>query len=377
MKNENRQLNILYVQRDDGGCGFYRCQQPSAFLNRAGYAKSISVLKNPTEEQLLNADLVVMQEMGTIEASNIVKFMEQHRIPFMVEFDDFIQHISPHNMGGYIAWNPSTLFVYRAMEIAKRAAGMTVSTNQLAREYFPYNHNIFVVPNYLDKDRWDVPVSKKQDGKIRIGWCGGNAHADDLYMVSKVIERIVKEYDGKVVFETMGMTKQELAHVFPMEATSTDSCPSCGFEGTLHHFPGEAYESFPNVLGSRGWDIAIAPVINNAFGNCKSDLKVKEYAALGYPTIASDVQPYREAKKAGAPIILADTYEEWYTALKSLIDDEAKRQEMAHAGREWAQGNWIQDRIGEIFDAYRQVVDRWISTFGDKETRLKSLGVVK
>lgn len=366
MKPQNKKLNILFVQRDDGGCGFYRCMQPATFLTRAGLANAVSIMKAPTHEQLLGADLVVMQEMGTIEANNIAKFLEENKIPFMVEFDDFVHHVSPRNMAGYVAWNPSTLFLHRAMEITRRAAGVTVSTNQLAREYFPYNPYIYVLPNYLDKDRWDLPIVKRQDDKIRIGWCGGNAHADDLYMVSKVIEQLVKEYDGKVVFETMGMLRQELAGVFPMAPTSTDSCPSCGFEGTLHHFPGEHYDNFPQVLASRGWDIAIAPVIDNGFGNCKSDLKIKEYSALGYPVVASNVRPYRDAQRAGAPILLAETYEEWYTALKGLIDDAGKRQELSRKAKEWAGGNWIQERILETLDAYKDTVRRYAQVHGTK-----------
>lgn len=362
-------MNILFVQRDDGGCGFYRCQQPAAFLNRSGIAKATSVLRNPSPEQLLAADLVVMQETGTIEANAIVKFLEEHRIPFMVEFDDFIHHISPHNQGGYVAWNPSTLFVYRSMELAKRAAGMTVSTEQLAREYFPYNPYPYVLPNYLDKDRWDVPISKRNDDKVRIGWCGGNAHGDDLFMISKVIDRLVKEYDGNVVFETMGMTRQELIGAFPMAPTSNDSCPSCGFEGTLHHFPGEAYDNFPQALASHGWDIVVAPVIDNAFGNCKSDLKIKEYSALGYPVVASAVRPYRDALKAGAPIVLAETYEEWYTALKRLIDSPVERQEMSRKAKSWAEGNWIQDRIVEMADAYRDTIRRYTQVVGPRASQ--------
>lgn len=357
-------MNILFVQRDNGGCGFYRCEQPTKFLNRTGLANAVSVLKDPTPEQLMAADLVVMQEMGTMETANIVKFLQEHKKPFMVEFDDFVHHISPHNQAGYIAWNPSTLFIYRSMEMTLKAAGMTVSTGQLAREYFPYNHFVYVMPNYLDKDRWDVPVVKRQDDKIRIGWCGGNAHADDLYMVSKVIEHIVKEYNGKVVFETMGMTRQELNGVFPMPATTTDSCPSCGFEGSLHHFPGESYDNFPQVLASRGWDIAIAPVIDNSFGNCKSDLKLKEYAALGYPVIASDVRPYRDARRDGAPVLLADTYDDWYEALKSLIDHESLRQEMGKKAKEWSEKNWIQDHIFEYFEAYKDTIRRYSQLTG-------------
>ncbi len=371
--SESKQKNILFVARDDGGCGYYRCEQPAKFLNRAGLANALSVLKNPSQEQLLQADLVVMQEMGTVEAASIAKFMHEHGVPFILEFDDFLQHVSPHNEWGYPMWNPSTLHLYRSMEMLKNSYGATVATGQLAREYFPYNPNLFVLPNYLDKDIWDVPTTKRSDGKIRIGWAGGNAHADDLHMVSTVLQRIVKEFNGKVIFETMGMTKQELGQAFPMESSSENACPSCGFEGTLHHFPGEVYTSYPQVMGSRGWDLAIAPVIDNAFGNAKSDLKIKEYAALGIPVMASDVRPYRDAKANGAPIDLADTYQEWYEGLKALIGDKTARQRKAREMKTWSEKNWIQDRIGERFEVYQSLIEAAERVVGDKATRLQKL----
>lgn len=371
----NNPYHILYVQRDDGGCGFFRCHQPADFLNRAGLAVAVSTLEKPTREQLLGADLVIVQESGSMDAANMINFMVEKKIPFMTEYDDFIHHVSPRNLGGYPAWNPATLMLHRSMEATKKASGVTVSTPQLAREYFPYNPVIYVIPNYLDKERWDNPVVKRNDGKIRIGWCGGNAHADDLKMISGVIDKLVKEYKGNVVFETMGMTRQELTGVFPMKIQN-EACVSCGYEGELHHFPGEGQNDYPIALASRGWDIAVAPVIDNSFGNCKSDLKLKEYAACGVPTVASRVAPYREAKEDGAEVILATTFDEWYNALKELIESKEKRDEMARKNKEWVERYWIQDNIGNIFEAYRQLIVGTQSTLGTRETRMKNDGMV-
>lgn len=362
---------VLFVARDDGGCGFFRCQQPSEFLTRSGLAIGDFAFQNPTREQLHDADLVVLQNTGSVEASTMVKYMLENKIPFITEFDDFVHHISPHNEGGYHTWNPATLFLNRAMEATRSALGMTVSTPQLAREYFPYNPNIFVVPNYLDRDRWEQPIVKRTDGKIRIGWCGGNAHGDDLHMISKVLEKIVKERNGKVVFETMGMTAKELTGVFPMGETNEESCPSCGFEGVLHHHPGERLEDYPTVLAGRGWDIAVAPVIDNGFGNAKSDLKLKEYSAVGLPVVASPVAPYREAQEDGCAVTLARTFEEWYIALNDLIDSEEKRREMVRVNKEWIARYWIQDNIVKIWGIYDLLIKHAESTLGDKTTRLK------
>ncbi len=362
--------NILFVARDNGGCGFYRCKQPASFINRRGLADAVYVLNRPTPEQLLSADLVVMQEMGNVEASNIVDFMIKNKIPYITEFDDFVFHVSPNNLAGIQVWNPGTLYLHRSLEMTKKAFGVTVSTKWMAREFFPYNKLVFVAPNYLDKDLWDIPTTKKADDKIRIGWAGGNAHADDLKMISKVLDKIVKEYKGKVIFETMGMTAQELAGVFPMQATN-EVCPSCGYEGELHHHPGENLENYPLILSQMGWDIALAPVINNAFGNAKSDLKIKEYAALGIPVVASPVDPYKEAAKSNAQVLFAETFDEWYNNIKELIENTELRSEMARKNKEWAQENWIQDNVPDIFRIYEYFIDLAERTLGPKENRLK------
>lgn len=359
---------ILWVSRDDGGCGFFRCQQPAEFIKRMGLADTEVVLQNPSHAQLMGADLVIMQEMGSVNSTDIARFCVEHKIPYVMEFDDFVQHVSPRNLGGYGAWNPSTLYVHRAMEVSRAAFAIQVSTNQLAREYFPYNPTIFVVPNYLDQELWNNPKTKRDDKKIRIGWFGGNAHADDLHTISLVLEKIVTEFKGKVVFETMGMTAQELHGVFPMRDFK-ETCPSCGFEGDIHHYPGESLRDYPMTMASKGWDIAVAPVINNAFGNCKSALKVMEYAAGGLPIVASPVVPYREAASSGAAVLFAETYEEWYNQLRLLIKKPKLREEMAAKNKEWISKHWIQENARGIFGLYEQIMIRAEAALGKKEDR--------
>lgn len=352
-----RLLKILFIARDDGGCGFYRIEQPSNFIKRMGLAETQFVLRTPSEDQLLWADLVVLQEVGSTNGSRIAEFLIKNKIPYIVDFDDFVHHVSPHNEAGYPAWNPGTLYIHRAMETARKAAALTVSTNQLAREYFPYNRTIYVVPNYLDSDLWDNPSIKRDDGKTRIGWMGGNAHADDLKMISNVLHKIVKEGKGKVVFETMGMLSQELRGVFPFQEF-TASCPHCGYEGELHHFPGESLREYPMVLAGKGWDIAVAPVINTSFNNAKSDIKIKEYSAIGVPIVASPIQPYIEALKNGAKLTLAEDFDGWYKAIKDLIKNPTKRTEIARSNKEWVKQYWIQENAQRIFEAYEQVIHK-------------------
>lgn len=351
-------FTILYVTRDSGGCGFYRCFQPAVYLRRMKLFNTIVDFKNTTPEHINQADLIVFQEAGTPQALEAMSFAKSIGKPVVLEIDDFVHFVSPHNTAGYGSWNPSTLFIHRFDQMCRHADAMTVSTPQLAREYFVFNPNIYVLPNFLDKDKWDQPLTKKNDGIIRIGWAGGNAHGDDLKMISKVIEKIVRDYKGKVKFETMGMMKPELGGTFNGLEEYNHVCPKCDYQGEYVLRSGEHLENYPIVLASYGWDIALAPIVNGSFNSAKSDLKLKEYSALGIPTVASRVTPYIEAQKNGCDVLLAETFKEWYNNIDELIKNTEKRKKMADNNRQWMENYWIQERIKDYAETYKQIIEK-------------------
>lgn len=351
-KNKN---TVLFVLRDNGGCGFYRCAQPALALRDRRLMNTITDLVKTTKEHVEMADVVVIQSPGSLESLEAFKMAKELRKPIIVEIDDFVHSISPHNPG-YAAWNPTTLYLSRYVKCMQEADAMIVSTPQLAREYFPFNKKIYVVPNYLSKDKWDHPAISREDGLIRIGWAGGNAHKDDLAMISPVIQRIVKEYEGKVKFETMGMQKFELSGVFPMEEF-LDKCPKCEYQGELTTHGGEGLGTYPAVLASHAWDIGLAPVVDTAFNNAKSDLKLKEYSAIGLPMIASSVTPYEEAKRDGCVVELARTHDEWYNKIKQLIENKEERREIAKKNKEWVGKYWIDDNVFKYQEIFDQVIN--------------------
>lgn len=347
---------ILYVLRDDGGCGYYRCALPAQYLRKHGLMNAITDLRVTNQKHIDQADIVVFQEIGSTSALEAFRYAQSQKKAVVVEVDDLLHMVSPNNPG-YSAWNPATLFIHRATEKMKKAFAMTVSTAQLARDYAPYNENIYVLPNFLPQDKWDQPIVKRNDGTIRIGWAGGNSHFDDLKMMVPVLEKIIKEYDGKVRFEMMGMNKHELKGIFDRFEHFIDECSKCNYKGELMAWEGQPLNDYPTVLATHGWDIAIAPVVDTAFNNAKSDLKLKEYGALQIPVVASKVTPYEDAKKAGCSVVLAENFKEWYTSLKELIDSPEKRAQMVQENTDWVEKNWMDDNIQTFSDVYHQIIE--------------------
>lgn len=348
----------LFIARDHGGCGFYRCIQPASALRLLKLFNTIVDLKLTTKEHIDQADIIIFQAAGTSQAVNMMNYAKEQGKPVVIETDDYLHCISPRNDGGYGAWNPGTLYLYRWNDMIKKADAMIVATPQLAREHFIYNKNIYVLPNYLDEEKWTLQKVKSKDDYLRIGWAGGNAHGDDLRMIASVVEQIVRDHKDKVKFETMGMLKQELKDTFSNLEEFSERCPKCNYQGDSIPHPGDTLDNYPLVLASYGWDIGLAPIINNAFNSSKSDLKLKEYSAFGIPIVASRVTPYIEAEKLGCRVLLAESYEEWYNKIKELIESPNLRKEIVDANREWISSYWIHDNIDKYANVFKQIIDQ-------------------
>ena len=157
------------------------------------------------------------------------------------------------------------------------------------------------------------------------------------------------------------MGTQELHGIFDELADYVDECPKCDYKGELMSWPGQPLQDYPAVLATHGWDIALAPIVNNAFNCAKSDLKLKEYSAMGYAPIASRVTPYIEAKALGCNVLLAETFNEWYTNIKQLIDSKDMRDKIIDDNKEWAEGNWIEDNVKKYSDVYHQIISNSLS----------------
>ena len=167
---------------------------------------------------------------------------------------------------------------------------------------------------------------------------------------------MLNSYQSKVKFESMGMLKKELQGAFSGLEEFMDTCPKCGYQGESVTWAGENLDNHPLVLASHGWDIAIAPIINTAFNCAKSDLKLKEYSAIGYPIVASRVPPYIEAVKDGCNVLLADGFEEWYESIKELLENSEKRDKMVKNNKEWIKKYWVSANASKFAEIYREII---------------------
>ncbi len=80
-------------------------------------------------------------------------------------------------------------------------------------------------------------------------------------------------------------------------------------------------------------DVGIMPLVDAPFERGKCGYKLIQYMACGLPVVASPVGVNRQIVEHGVNGFLAETPEQWATALRTLCADPALRARMGAAGR--------------------------------------------
>ena len=148
-----------------------------------------------------------------------------------------------------------------------------VSTAPLAEAMSNMHPHIQVVKNRLPDDIWAPLQSLRNQGrKPRVGWAGGASHRGDLEMIVD----IVKEFANEVEWVFFGM------------------CPDKLKPFVHEYHQGVDIALYPQKLASLNLDLALAPVEDNIFNICKSNLRLLEYGVCGIPVICSNVACYMD-----------------------------------------------------------------------------------
>lgn len=179
--------------------------------------------------------------------------------------------------------------------------------------------DIHVVPNYLERSRWgDLKPLRSERHKPRVGWAGAQQHGGDLEFILPVVEATANEVDW--IF--MGLCPPKLRyHV----AEAHNAVP---------------FDQYPATLATLDLDLAIAPLEINRFNAAKSNLRLLEYGAVGYPVICTDIQPYQNAPVTRVP----NNPNAWIEAIREHIHDLDATHAAGDQLHTWVLSNWMLDQ---------------------------------
>ncbi|MBV8465700.1 MAG: glycosyltransferase, partial [Burkholderiales bacterium] len=311
---------VLVHPADTTGCGHYRILQPARALMDAGAAETIigHHILQATDLVRVDADAVVFQRQLYEPQVRRMRQTREYYKPFMVfELDDLITNLPSKNLHRDTIPGDTGRWLREACSLCDR---FVVSTEPLKRAMKDYNDDIRVVPNLIDAKVWGaLQAAPTEAGKPRVGWAGGISHTGDLDLIADV----VKELAGEVDWVFLGM------------------CPDSLRPYVAEFHPGVPIDKYPAKLASLNLDLAVAPLEFNAFNEAKSNLKLLEYGALGYPVICTDIVPYQ----CGLPVTLVkNRFRDWVGAIREHLSDRNELRRRGDLLKRSVYDGWTMDQ---------------------------------
>jgi hypothetical protein len=280
--------------------------QPLNAMMKEGIADGVISFRHlvPAELERIQPDTIIFQRPLAREFLDFMKHSKTYSNTFKVyEIDDLITNIPIKNH--FKSKHPKDTVKLLREGIAQ-VDRLIVSTPGLAEAYSSWHKDIQILELKLPPVWWgNLKVTRTEHKKPRVGWAGGSSHLGDLELIADVVKDLASEVDW--IF--FGM------------------CPSKLRPYVKEFHSGVPIHMYPQKLATLDLDLAVAPLENNQFNDCKSNLRLLEYGSCGFPVVCSNSRAFIESK---LPVhIVKNRYKDWVDAIKLHIFDNEYRLQRA------------------------------------------------
>lgn len=317
--DEPELIGTFYAQ-ETVATSYWRCVLPSRVM------PAQTVLHRPTV-QINDNEIAFRDHRGAaiwqFPGHHYERFtmaaMQELGIPCLVETDDTYLQRASYGRTHWVRDEPKRGYENGApsLEIHRKVVGwcdgVIVTTDHLGKRYRKATDApIFVCPNQVDPADWtpgELPDWYDPD-KTYVGLAASGSHRGDLRLVQRALEWASAQRGVEVVL--MGS-----AHL--------------GYRWRFkhRHIPWatdlSVYRQLLHIL-----DIGLAPIVEDSWSACRSDLKILEYAMAGAVSVVSDTTPYR-GWKDGELVRKAKTPQDFLRVVQDCVYRRDERKQMAAA----------------------------------------------
>lgn len=235
----------------------------------------------------------------------------------------YLDTMSPEERKGYDEG------VCNMQKVLKMCDAAITTTEGMAEELKHYVPKVFINRNtaseemlQLSEEAYEKAVAEKTaKGRktVKLGYFSGSiTHNDDFVLIQPAVAKIMEKYP---------QTELHIAGILdiPKEFEA--------FKERVIAHPFADWKKLPEMIASM--DINLAPLEESIFNEAKSENKWVEAALVRVPTIASNLGAFKRMIVNNETGILANTCEEWYKGLETLIVDTQKRERIAKAAYDY------------------------------------------
>lgn len=253
-------------------------------------------------------DVVVLQKrlLPKLVFNRLRKFARR----LVFEFDDNV--VQKRADDGTVRTSPTRERRFRRQ---LRETDAAITTNDFlaeqARRVAAQPSRVHILPSVIDPSRYPVRPPAAREGPLTIGWMGSESNLHYLEIVHRPLTRLCRR-------------EEEVK----LKIVSEKEPPLPGVRVEHRRFD-PARES----ADLASFDIAIAPLVEDAWTRGKISTKILAYFATGLPVVASDVLSNRLYAKDGENALLAGTLQKWEDHLAGLIAHPEERERLGAAAR--------------------------------------------
>lgn len=219
--------------------------------------------------------------------------------------------------------------VRNMQKVLKMCDAAITTTERMAEELKHYVPKVFINRNtaseemlQLSEEAYKKIIAEKtaeERKTVKLGYFSGSiTHNDDFILIQPAVAKIMEKYP---------QTELHIAGILdiPKELEA--------FKERVIAHPFADWKKLPEMIASM--DINLAPLEESIFNEAKSENKWVEAALVRVPTIASNLGAFKRMIEHNKTGILANTCDEWYEGLESLVVDAQKREYIAKNAYEY------------------------------------------
>lgn len=172
-------------------------------------------------------------------------------------------------------------------------------------------------------------LARLDNGRITIGWAGSSGHLRDVEGIIGIVAQVMQRHPH-VDFALMADEG-----IYRLWATALPA-------GRIHYTPPGTLAAYLDFLQTI--DIGLAPLLDNPYNHCRSDVKFLEYASRGVVPVLSRITPYLDSVQPGETGFLYESPQELGLVLTRLIADAGLRDRIRKAAFTYVNEHRREDR---------------------------------
>jgi glycosyltransferase involved in cell wall biosynthesis len=315
-------MNVLGFTKQNSAVGYHRIMLPLHYMKQDGLINGHVRLSDTLNDESFkghNFDIVIINRMiEGVPVHELLEYKKKYGFKLIIDIDDYWVLDPWHILSD----------VYPTKEIIeyiKAADFVTVTNELLYAEVKALNqHNVDVVANALPYDEDQFTDIRTQYHKTRFNYVAGSTHEQDIISIKNGLKRLQTDTEFRNNSELIisGFQDHPIWHRMA-------TYYSGGYKNNFRIQNILPIAEYMNLYNDT--DVALAPLRDSFFNQCKSNLKVLEAGAKRVPIIASNINPYKSCPH----VIKANNPSEWYSQMKRLAKDAIYRKEYGEANANW------------------------------------------